>query len=74
MFIEKDGWILVDNFGQQIEVGETRQDFRGELSIIEGGTPPHKPGSTGRVYIKEGREYYPSVFDLLWYNEAADIA
>ena len=74
MFIEKDGWILVDNFGQQIEVGETRQDFRGDLDVILGGTPPHKPGSTGRVHVESGREYYPSVFNLLWYNEAADNA
>lgn len=74
MFIEKDGWILVDNFGQQIEVGEIRQDFRGDFDVVLSGTPPHKPGSSGFVHVKSGREYYPAVFGLLWYNEAADIA
>lgn len=35
---------------------------------VEGGTAPHKPGSTGRVWTDKG-EYYPSVIKCKWVPE-----
>lgn len=42
--------------------------FRGETYTIVGGRAPHHSGSTGRVYTAEGREFFPSVFDMKWVN------
>lgn len=42
----------------------------GTLYILDGGKPPHKPGSTGRIWVKDTRdttrEYFPSVLGLRW--------
>jgi hypothetical protein len=48
--------------------GTKAADFRGHVDTIVGGRAPHKPGSTGRVWTADGREYYPSVFDMKWVN------
>jgi hypothetical protein len=41
-------------------------DFRGHVDTIIGGRAPLHSGSTGRVYTAEGREFFPSVFDMKW--------
>jgi hypothetical protein len=41
-------------------------DFRGGSAIITGGKAPHKPGSQGKVWTRDGGEYFPSVFGLVW--------
>jgi hypothetical protein len=46
--------------------GVTALDFRGNSDVIIGGRAPHKPSSTGRVWTADGREYFPSVFDMQW--------
>ena len=46
--------------------GTKAADFRGHVDTIIGGRAPHHSGSTGRVYTADGREYYPSVFDMRW--------
>ncbi len=37
---------------------------------LTGGAAPHKASSAGKVYVKDTRgtvrEFYPSVFDLVW--------
>lgn len=38
---------------------------RGTVVTVNGGRPPHKAGSTGRVWTDHG-EYFPHVFDLEW--------
>ena len=38
---------------------------RSDYSTVEGGSAPHKPSSTGRVYVEHG-SYYPSTFGLQW--------
>lgn len=41
----------------------------GESAILVGGSAPHKPGASGFVTVKEDgneREYYASVFGLVW--------
>jgi hypothetical protein len=43
--------------------------FRGEACKVVGGSPPHKPGSTGRVWLEFKRhkqEVFPSVVNLQW--------
>ncbi len=70
MNITHGGMILVDaKTKQPIEKGAKRKDFRGDELIVVGGTPPHKPGSTGRVSVDGGQgeeEYYPGVVDAVW--------
>ena len=52
---------------QPVRMGETVQDFRGESYTISGGRAPHKPASTGRVWVQEvSQEYFPAVFGLEW--------
>lgn len=42
-----------------------------ENYIVTGGSAPHKPGSTGRVYVTSvghpgAHEFFPGVFNLRW--------
>ena len=46
--------------------GTKAATFRGEVHTITDGRAPHKPSSTGRVWTADGREYFPSVFDMQW--------
>lgn len=46
--------------------GTKAADFRGHVDTIVGGRAPHHSGSTGKVWTADGREYYPSVFDMKW--------
>ena len=76
--IAKQGWTLFYTIGsvvtRPIAAGETVETSRGELMTITGGNPPHKPGSTGRVYVSEdgsSREYFPSVIGAKWIRDDA---
>lgn len=67
-------WKLKDKDGNVIDATPEKpyhtKTFRGEDIAITGGRPPHKPGSTGRVFHKNiGGEYFPSVVDLEWIEE-----
>jgi hypothetical protein len=72
MNITKDGWLLRRRAGgQPINQGDVLVDFRGEHWIVQGGTPPHRPGTTGKIRVSpqggEGEcEFYASVFDCEW--------
>jgi hypothetical protein len=63
---------LIDEItGVEIKTGMTRETFRGEKVIVTGAKPPHKPGSTGRVYVRcinelGSMEYFPSVIGAKW--------
>ena len=61
-------WLLVHEGEdeQGVYEGEAVRSFRGEPAVITGGRPPHKAGSTGKVWTEEGGEYYPGVFKLRW--------
>jgi hypothetical protein len=66
---KKDGWILKDQEGNDVTIGDDFKTFRGEPCTLKGGSPPHKPGSTGRVYVQigeGGREFFPGVINLRW--------
>ena len=66
MTITKDGWELRKmDTNEPVTVGLFTCNSRGECARIEGGAPPHKPSSTGRVYTDRG-EYYPGVFNMRW--------
>jgi len=73
MFISKNGWILVhQDSGERTVKSEMVKSFRDESYILEGGNPPHKPSSQGKVWVSLlgnknfNRELYPSVFGLKW--------
>jgi hypothetical protein len=64
--ITKDNWTLYPKHSTDpIKVGEKLPDFNGIEHIIQGGTPPHKPSSTGRIYTNHG-EFFPTVLGLHW--------
>lgn len=75
-------WTLVrSDTKAPVNRGDAVVSGRGEHAIVAGGSPPHKPASTGRVYVREqsdidnnseySREYFPSVFGLEWVREPA---
>jgi hypothetical protein len=56
-----------------IGVGRVVTSFRGEKYVVSGGAAPHKPRSSGRVYVRpfgsdspEEIEFFPAVVDLVW--------
>ena len=59
--------LINEKTGQEIKAGDTVQRFRGTDYRLISFTEPHKPSSTGRVYVEpvsgEGnaRELFPSV-------------
>lgn len=82
--IARDGWALVrSDTKAPVCRGDAVTSSRGESATVSGGAPPHKPASTGRVYVVEGadlangshysREYFPSVFGLEWVRPIRQI-
>lgn len=68
-------WKLVDKDGVEVSFPYECEDFRGEKTTVIGGRVPHKPGSSGFIYVDEGwyrRELYPSVCNLKWENVDAN--
>lgn len=65
-------WKLVTESGAVAVVGGEYETFSGEKVILSGGRPPHKPSSTGKVYLRHADgtpalgEFYPSVIKLKW--------
>lgn len=56
---------------QVAELGDIVTSGRGETWTLIGARAPHKPSSTGRIYVRgEGggiaREFFPSVCGLAW--------
>ena len=72
MYISKQGWILVNANNERVVEKELVTTKDGENWIVEGGVPPHKPSSTGRVWVsllsnpKHNRDFFPTVFNLKW--------
>lgn len=62
--------ILIDKNGKELHIGDKLKTFRGEKVTLIGMTKPHKPSSTGRVFVwfTNGTtgEYYPSVVGATW--------
>ena len=64
-------YTLTRKDGKPVAVGDIVTDFRGENYALKGGKAPHKPGSTGSIYLSPPGEDsvhsgYPGVCDLTW--------
>lgn len=68
---QKPTLTLVDTDNREAIIGTSYRDFRGKAHILKGYLPPHKPGSTGRVYTDQG-EYFPSVIGLRFRDDATE--
>jgi len=60
--------LISNQTGKEIKIGDTVADKRGDPFVVLGFTPPHRPGSTGRVIVKRlgediRNEFFPTVFD-----------
>lgn len=65
--ITSNGFRLVhETTGAPVYFEDIIRDFRGDEHVITGGRCPHKPSSTGRVYTARNREFFPTVFKLIW--------
>ena len=64
---------LFSNNGHTIEIGDVVETFKGIEVTVTGWAPPHKPGSTGYVFVEyatgETATYYPSVIDAKFIKE-----
>jgi hypothetical protein len=62
---------LVDEAtGEAIYVGDK---YHNGTETIKGGRAPHKPSSTGRVWLEEfSSEYFPGVIGAKWVRADAD--
>ena len=63
--------LVYTDTGAPVKLGDQVQTFRGERAIVLGIAEPHKPASTGRVFIqfedsKASREFFPSVIGADW--------
>ena len=65
------GWdglyALVDGKGRPVSEGQKVKDY-----VIVGGRAPHKPDSSGRIWVPAGddvREFFPTNVDLKWIHE-----
>lgn len=63
--------LIYTDTGAPVQLGDQVQTFRGERAILLGIGEPHKPSSTGRVYIQladsgASREFFPSVIGAEW--------
>tara|TARA_R100000935_G_scaffold6121_1_gene13545 strand:- start:247 stop:921 length:675 start_codon:yes stop_codon:yes gene_type:complete len=84
--IDGQTWNLQHSDGLKVEVGSVETSTRDGKTLkfkVQGGTPPHKPSSTGRVWgnwlshdesgdevlDQSASEYYPQVFDLTWVDK-----
>ena len=73
MSINKQGFTLIYQDGRgAVCAKELATSSTGEQWVVEGGTPPHKPSSTGRVWVRRSddstwnREFFPAVFGMEW--------
>ena len=72
--IEKQGWdgmytLLYEDDVHVVQGDVVQSENSSHQWSVQGGAAPHKPGSTGRVFVTwAGKEmsYYPQVFDLKW--------
>ena len=68
---EKENTLVYEKSLKPVCVGQKARSFRGDIWTVRGGDAPHKPSSTGRVYVtavKNGfnRQFFPTVFKMKW--------
>ena len=70
MELRHNNFYLAHANGASVQQGETVISFRNKQYTFTGGASPHKPSSSGRVYVEDSEgntyEYFPHVFDLAW--------
>jgi len=62
---------LVDKDGKELVVGNTYFTFRNEEVVLVSFQKPHKPASSGKVFVRMPdrswtQEFYPSVIGAEW--------
>lgn len=67
--IQDDNWTLTHKDGTPAQMWEMLESHRGDQYRIIGGRAPHKPASSGRVWVEGGGEFFPTVFDLKWVED-----
>jgi hypothetical protein len=73
--VQKNGYTLVGENGKPVEMDSLIHCFRGSLYCVQGGNPPHKPSSQGKIWVRSDgnnylQEFYPSVFNCKWVEGA----
>ncbi len=66
------GRLVSRETGEEVAIGSTVTSFRDEKFVLNGFRKPHKPSSTGRVFVKRvdadendfEESFFPGVFDL----------
>jgi hypothetical protein len=72
--VKKNGWTLVvEATKEPVTLPMVCRDFRGEDHTVTDGAPPHKPGSTGRIYTSIQESFFPGVVGLLWVKDSDAI-
>ena len=46
-------WKCINADGQEVNVGDAVKDSRGRVDVVRSLEPPHKIGSTGRIYCEK---------------------
>jgi hypothetical protein len=71
------GWdgnyVLMDKSGHAVGRNSKVKNRDGKIWRLTGGKPPHKPSSSGKIYVVsaagESREFYPRVMGLQWVKD-----
>ena len=63
--------LCYDESGEEVQIGDTLGLKDKTIVVVDSIQKPHKPSSTGRVYVKElgasnARGYFPSVIGATW--------
>ena len=63
--------VFSNNKTKEVKIGDAVQNNDGEQVVVEHIVKPHKPSSTGRVYVRgpreeHGHEFFPGVFGMEW--------
>ena len=68
---DKECKLVSRETGEELNINDVVITGRGDVFKIQGGRAPHKPSSTGRVYVTNVEEdwkgeYFPTVIDACW--------
>jgi hypothetical protein len=64
MVNEAEGKLVDEKTGEEVTLPYKTLDFRGNPITVVSFRAPHKSSSTGRIYTKDNREYFPGVAGL----------
>jgi len=75
--IQKHGWILVEEESlEPIQLNSKHKCGNGEPYVVIGGNPPHKPSSSGFVWVRtknDMREFYPVFFNMKLVDQHTEV-